>query len=201
MDLTLNRFNKQGFYSDFTFRAGGYFYKDHFEDVDFLFSVDHFTRLKKLTSKWYTRMFINSAITARVNPVLNAPLFLNSDFGLPYFNNGDLTSDLRTTVKGEWVFYNTTKLLGFRFAPFAFSDLCLLKPYKMDMKYSNLYSAVGGGVRTRNENLVFGTIELKAYYFPRVNENMKGWKVELKSDIRFKFKSTYIHRPDFIIVN
>jgi hypothetical protein len=200
-DITLSRFNKQGFYSDYTFRAGGYFYRDHFEDVDLLFSADHFTRLKKLSSNWYSRIFINTSITARVNPVLNAPLFLRSDFGLPYFNNDTLRSDLRTTVKGEWVFYNTTKLLGFRFAPFAFTDLCLLKPYKMDMKYSNLYTAVGGGARTRNENLVFGTIELKAYYFPRINGDMNRWKVELNSNIRFKYRSRYIHRPDFIIVN
>ena len=30
---------------------------------------------------------------------------------------------------------------------------------------------------------------------------MKGWKVELKSEIRFKYNSSFINRPNFIIAN
>ena len=69
------------------------------------------------------------------------------------------------------------------------------------MKYTDLFTAVGGGVRTRNENLVFGTIELKGFYFPRLNGNMRDWKIEVNSNIRFRFKSSFIRRPDFIIAN
>jgi len=144
---------------------------------------------------------MSTGITAQANPVLNAPLYLNSNFGLPYFNNGTLKSDLRATVKLESVFYNTTKILGFRFAPFVFGDAILLKPTKMGLKQSDIFTAIGGGVRTRNENLTFGTIELRAYYFPRTNGEIKGWKIELNSNIRFKFRSSFISRPDFIIAN
>ncbi len=201
LDISFANFKKKGFYSDFTFRLGGYFYEKRFEDVDLLFSVDHFTRLRKLSNTWYNRVFIITAITAQANPVLNAPLYLTSVFGLPYFNNGSINSDLRVTVKGESVFYNTTKVLGFRFAPFVFADLCLVKPTKLGLQKSDLFTAIGGGVRTRNENLVFGTIELKTHYFPRTNENMNVWKVDLNSNIRFRFKSSFISRPDFIIAN
>lgn len=201
LDATMANFNKQGFYSNFTLRLGGYYYRKRFEDVDLLFSVDHFTRLRKLSRAWYSRIFINSGITAQANPSLNSPLYLNSEFGLPYYNNGNVSADLRATVKAESVFYNTTKLLGFRFAPFMFTDLSLVKPTKMGLRKSELYTALGGGLRTRNENLVFGTIELKAYYFPRLNGNMNPWKVELNSNIRFKYRSGFISRPNFIIAN
>ncbi len=201
LDISLARYRKKGFYSNYTLRIGGYFYSKRFEDVDLLFSVDHFTRLRKLNNNWYHRIFINTAITAQANPVLNTPLFLNSEYGLPYFNNGSIMADLRATVKAESVFYNTTRILGFRFAPFVFTDLSLVKPTKLNLNKSDLYSALGGGVRTRNENLVFGTIELKGYYFPRINGDMKGWKVELNSSLRFNFKSYFVRRPDFIISN
>lgn len=201
LDVTVANFKHKGFYSNFTFRAGGYFFRKRFEDVDLLFNVDHFTRLRKLSAGWYNRLFVSTGITAQVNPALNAPLYIRSDFGLPYFNNGTLNSDLRATIKAETVFYNTTKILGFRFAPFAFTDAILLKPSKMGLKHSDIFTAIGGGVRTRNENLIFGTIELKGYYFPRLNGDMKGWKVELNSNIRFKFRSSFISRPDFIIAN
>lgn len=201
LDISFANFKNKGFYSNFTFRAGGYFYRKRFEDVDLLFNVDHFTRLRKINNNWFSRIFFATGITAQVNPVLNAPLYLNSNFGLPYFSNGMLDSDMRAITKAEAVFYNTKKILGFRLAPFAFVDAILLKPTKMGLKQSDIFTAIGGGIRTRNENLVFGTIELRGFWFPRVNGDMRGWKVELNSNIRFKFKSSFISRPDFIIAN
>lgn len=201
LDLSLANFRKKGLYVSYTLRIGGYFYRNRFEDVDLLFDVNQFTRLRRLSSSWYHRFFIGTGITAQVNPALNTPLFLNSPFGLDYFNNGTLSSDLRATVKAESVFYNTTKILGFRFAPFVFADMILLKPTKLDVKHSDIFTAIGGGVRTRNENLVFGTIELKTYYFPRTNADMKPWKIEVGTNIRFRFRSNFINRPDVILAN
>ncbi len=198
IDLALSNFRKKGLYVNYTFKLGGYFYRRQFEDVDMLFNVDHFTRLRKLNPAWYNRLFISTGISAQANPALNEPLYLNSNFGLPYFSNDSLQSDLRATLKIESVFYNTTKILGFRFAPFVFADGILLKPSKMNLKHSDIFGAVGGGVRTRNENLVFGTVEIRAYYFPRLNGNMSPWKIELNSNIRFKFRSSFISRPDFV---
>ena len=201
LDLSLANFRKKGMYVNYTFRIGGYFNRKRFEDVDLFFNIEHFTRLRKLGTNWYNRIFWGTNITAQANPVLNSPLYVNTEFGLPYFNNGSLASDLRATLKGETVFYNTKKILGFRFAPFAFADAIIVKPTKMNLEHSDIFTAIGGGVRTRNENLTFGTIELKGYYFPRTNGSMKGWKIELNSSIRFKFRSNFISRPDFINVN
>lgn len=201
VDISVPNIRDKGFYSNYTFRFGGYFFRKRFEDVDLLISADYFTRLRKLSRSWYSRMFLSTGITTQVNPVLNTPLFLQSDFGLPYFNNGTVSSDLRAAVKAESVFYNTTRVLGFRFAPFAFADVCLVKPTKMNLKQSDLFTAIGGGVRTRNENLIFGTIELRGYYYPRVNGDMRNWKVELNSNIRFRFSSNFISRPSVINPN
>ena len=201
LDFNLTNFKHEGFYSNYTFKIGGFFYRHRFEDMDLLFNVEHFTRLKKLGSTWYQRTFITTGISAQVNPVFNTPLFINSNYGLPYFVPDNINSDLRTTMKLESVFYNTAKVLGFRLAPFIFSDLSLLKPSKANLNKTDLYTAVGGGIRTRNENLVFGTIELKGYYFPRTNADMKGWKVEVSSNIRFKYISSFIRRPDFVNAN
>ena len=195
------KYNKRGFYSNFTFRAGGYYNKKRFEDIDLLLNVEHFTRLSKINANWYRRIFISSGITAQINPFLNTPLFLNSTYGLPYFDNGMVNADLRATIKAESVFFNMHKILGFRLAPFLFVDGSLLKPLKKGLGKSELYSAVGGGIRTRNENFVFGTIELKGYYFPRTNGNMNPWKIGMNSNLRFRYKSTFISRPDFIVAN
>lgn len=201
IDVQLTKFNRRGVYNNYTFRIGGYFHDHRFEDADLLFELEHITHLKKVSHDWRMRSFITTSLTAQVNPVLNAPLFLNSVYGLPYFNDYRTYGDMRATVHGESVFFNTRKLLGFRFAPFIFSDASLIKPTKMNLKNSDIYTAIGGGVRSRNENLIFGTIELKGYYFPRHDETMNDYKIELNSNLRFKYKSVFIRKPDFIIDN
>ncbi len=201
LDFGFGNFDKTGFYSNFTFRTGGYFYRGRFEDLNILFNVEHFTRLRKINNYWYQRTFINTGFTTQINPALDAPLYINNVFGLPYFNPGGLSSDLRATVKLESVYYNSKKILGFRFAPFSFTDFAFLKPTRLGLKSGDLYTAFGGGIRTRNENLVFGTIELKGYYFPRTTGSMKPWRIEVSTNIRFKYNSSFIRRPDFVSAN
>ena len=196
-----SHFNAKGFFSTYTFRIGGYAYRKRLEDVDILLNVDRFTRKKKLGNQWYYRQFYSAGFTRQILTTLNQPLFLNSEFGLPYFNNGNIQADLRCTAKTEAVFYNLHKFWGFRFAPFIFADACLIKSTGEAFSKSELYSAIGAGIRSRNENLVFGTIELKGFYFPRTVPGMDNWRVELGSNIRFKYNSVFVRRPDFITAN
>jgi len=193
--------NTKGFFSTYTLRIGAYLYKKKWEDLDILLYVDHFTRKKKINDSWFFRQFYSAGFTRQILATLNQPLYLNSVFGLPYFNNGTIQADLRCTAKTEAVFYNLTKFWGFRFAPFIFGDMCLVKPAREKFSQSELYSAVGAGLRTRNENLVFGTIELKAFYFPRTIQDMGNWRVEVNSNIRFKYSDIFSRKPDFIVPN
>jgi hypothetical protein len=201
IDFLGSSFTRQESYFDYTFRIGGYLNNSKFEDADILFNMDHFTKLNKIGSNWLHRDFFTIGITKQINPVLNQPLLLQSSFGLPYFPNGTIAADLRGTFKAQCVFYELKKFLGFRFAPFAFADLSTVTPENMPLSQTDLYSAVGGGVRTRNENLVFGTLELKGYYFPRTMPGMGSWLIQLNTDVRFTFNSTYIRQPDFILDN
>jgi len=196
-----SHFSKKGFYSTFTFRMGGYVYQKRWEDIDILLNVDHFTRLKKMGRKWYNRNFFSAGFTKQIRPVLNQPLMIGSIFGIPYFRGNPGPSDVRSTGKAETVFFNMRKFWGFRMAPFLFADMCMLTPTNQPFAKSDLYSAVGAGVRTRNENLIFGTIELRGYYFPRTLPGMKNYRIELGTNIRFKYNSTFIRKPDFVIPN
>lgn len=201
LDAQYSHFNRSGFYSAYTFRLGGFFHEGKPEDVDILLNVEHFTRLKKINSQWYRRFFLNAGFTRQFSPEFNQPLLLQSVFGLPYFRNGDLGGDLRATVKAEAVFYHMRKFLGFRIAPFVFTDWCVLRPVNLPFSQTDLFSALGGGFRTRNENLVFGTIEFKGFYFPRRVAGMKGFRFDVTSNIRFKFNTAFVRKPDFVSPN
>jgi hypothetical protein len=201
IDFQWSKFKRSGHYTSYTARIGGYLHQEKTEDLDLLFDISHFTPLRHLGRRWYHRWFFSGSMTKQVAPILNEPLFLNSRFGLPQFNNGDIKANSRTVLRTESVFYNTWKFLGFRFAPFVFCDAAFLTTENKGFRKGDIFSSPGAGIRTRNESLIFETIELKTFVFPRRNEGMKGVRVEFSTNIRFKYNSTFIRRPEFVVSN
>jgi len=201
IDLEFSTFMKHSIYSDYKIRLGGFHNGSKFEDVNLLLSINHFSRLKRLNKYWLRRNFLTLSYTKQFSYHYNDPLFLNGDFGLPYFRNIDYSANQRFVTRYEADFYNTRKFIGFRFAPFLFGDIAFMKQLGGDFFKFKGYPAVGGGVRTRNENLVFETIELRGYYFPVTIDNMKSWRVSLSTKVRFQIPTNLIKKPDFIIVN
>ena len=201
LEFDATHYSERGFFTGYTLRVGTFVNNKKSEDADIVIGINRFTKLFTINSRWRNRNFLSLNYTKQFNNMLSAPLLLQSNFGLPYFGNNTLLGETRSTIKFESVFYNLKKTLGFRFAPFVFSDLSLLKPLFLPSSKTKGFSAIGGGLRTRNENLVFGTVELKGYVFPRPFDGMKSWKIELSTNIRFKYNSSFIRRPDFISPN
>lgn len=200
-DYQRNYFSNRKNYFNYIIRLGT-FYNNRFEDISLLTSLEYFTKLRKITgSRWYIRHFLSGSITQLMNTHLNDPLRLGSDFGIPQLATPDPRSSTRISFNGESVFYNTWKFVGFSFAPFTFASATYLKTIGGSIKDGDIYMALGGGVRTRNENLVFGTMELKALYYPRITRNMNKWNVTFNTDLRFRYVSQLIKRPDFVVVN
>ncbi|MEO7463297.1 MAG: hypothetical protein ABIT96_11255, partial [Ferruginibacter sp.] len=197
----VSNFNARKNYTVYTFRAGGYVNRKKFQDIDVLAGVNHISSLRSINSKWLTRNFVTVSVTRQFMPYLNTPLFLDSKYGLPYMHNGYNEADFRSTVNWETTFYNLDKFWGFGFAPFIFSDFSLLRPVKQSFSQAKGYSAIGAGFRTRNENLILGTIEVKGYYIPRITEGTKHFKIEATTNLRFRYNSSFIRRPDFVIAN
>ncbi len=202
LDIQRYLFTQHEAYYIFTFRTGTYFHHGP-QDMNVLLNMDHFSRLLPIGQKWKARSFISVGVTGQVNAVLNEPLLLQSEsFGLQEWrNDGTLGGTVRTTLKAETVFYTPFVLANFRFAPFVFANFSTIKPHDIDFLKSNLYSSIGGGVRTRNESLIFGTFEFKAFYFPRKNFYGDNWRIETNTNIKFKYNRQFIKRPELIQVN
>ncbi len=195
-------FNRKKNYLSYIIKSGGYLYQKKIEDLSFLTSVDYITRLRKLgSSNWNIRHFFSGSITYQSFVRLNDPLRLSSIYGIPRFQNNNTKVSGRITINAESVFYNTWKFFGFSFAPFTFTNITYLKIPGIQWSKGEIYSAIGGGIRTRNENLVFGTIELKAYYYPKVANNMNNWNIIMSTDLRFRYQTQLVRKPDFVVVN
>jgi hypothetical protein len=189
-------------YVNYTLLAGSYIHDKAIEDANILAEVDYFTHLRTLSKRWMQRTYFSANITGQFNTVLNPPLLLNSIYGMQSYSNTNIPpADGRATAKVETVFYNKWAFVGFKFAPFLAGNFTLMKPIGEDIGKSDGYTSIGGGIRGRNENLVFGTFELRVSYFPRPNVDMTNWKIEFNTDLQFKFTSQFVNKPDFAVVN
>jgi len=202
IDYERDYFIDQKNYTNFNIKMGGYLHNGSLEDIGFLSSVNYFTGLKKLSNpKWSKRNFVQISAAQQLNTILNEPLYLRSEYGIPTFKNDNIQAATRVSCNIESVYYNTVKYYGFSFAPFMFVNSSYIKLIGEALEKASIYTALGVGCRTRNENLVFGTIELKAYYYPRTISNMTPLNVSLSTGLKFRYNSQLIRRPDFVQLN
>ncbi len=199
-DMRINYFSEKNDYFDYTFRLGAFGNSRIVEDVNALFNIDFFGHLRKL-GKWKQRTFLNASISKQSRTVLNEPLILDSDYGLREIRDGVTVSSFRSTVKAESVFYSNLSLASFRFATFVFANVAWLRPYEQPWSATRFYNSIGGGLRTRNESLTFGTIEFKAFYFPQRNFGNDYFRFELNTNVRFRYNRQLIKKPEFLRVN
>jgi hypothetical protein len=195
-------FSRRKNYWNYSLRGGAFYNNSRIEDISVLASFDYFTRLRKLgKGNWFLRHFISGSATQLINTVQNEPLRLSSDYGIPQLYDPELKASSRITFNAESVFYNTWKLAGFSFAPFYFANVTYMKRIGFQIESGDIFTAVGGGVRTRNENLVFGTMELRVFYYPRPTATRNPWNISFNTNLKYKYESQLVKRPDFVIVN
>ncbi|WP_291856833.1 hypothetical protein [Marinilabilia sp.] len=93
--------------------------------------------------------------------------------------NGLHRFDYKNTIRGsekvvlktEQVFFTRMEPLGFKFAFFTFFDTAFLQESDSPSLFrSTPYFSFGGGLRIRNDNLVFNTLQIRLSIMPRVPE-------------------------------
>jgi hypothetical protein len=107
----------------------------------------------------------------------------------------------RISLQTETISYINYKVFGFKLSPFLFGDVSRITP-SLDDPYRPLwFYGLGGGIRVKNENLVFNTIELRGTYFPNTAYGMKHFYGEIQVNIQFRFNTNYVTKPEIIQLN
>ncbi len=181
-------------------RSGVYHNDGKLEDGVMLFSGSMTSRLipygelliRQSFSLDYTRVFRQQT---------SLPLDINNEFGLRYFVADSLLGTKRFHLNTETLVFTPISLAGFRFAPFGFGEMAMISDNTKSIFSDKPYFGFGGGVRTRNENLVFGTIELRFVYFPRTVEDINTFAIRLSSNLRVKYSAGFVKPPGFVRFN
>jgi hypothetical protein len=181
---------------NYTLATGSSFYKGSAEDISMIGSIEYFGRLHDW-NRWKQRLFVNASIAKQVNPRLDEPLYLESQYGLPDYNNEYLPGHLRISLKTESVFFSPLMIFFFRFAPFVFGNIVYFKTADSE----KTVPMIGGGIRCRNESLVLGTIELKGSYLLKKDLSGERFSIGVRSNLRYRYNQNFIKRPGFVLVN
>jgi hypothetical protein len=171
------------------------------QDFRFLASLEQFSKVKYLNNGFGYRQIINLSFTQTLKNKYNEALRINSIYGIPQLNREQIKGGTRLSANWETVLYNNRPIWGFKSAPFVFGNLTYIRTVGDPILKGDIYSSVGSGLRIRNENLVFGTIELKGFYFPRTNQQLSPWNFSLITNLRFKYNSNIVEKPNYVEIN
>jgi hypothetical protein len=192
--------HRGGNFYTLTLRTGAFPYNNQLQDATILLSGRLYSKLK-IHKRVMVRRSIDLDFTYVFNQKTNTLLDINNSFGIEGFVADSLLGTKRLHGRYEMIFYTKWKVLGFKMAPIVLADLAFIAEQRQLIFYDAPYMGIGAGIRTRNENLVFGTIELKCFYYPRTVEDMSHFKVSLTSNLRIKYSGSFVRPPSFISYN
>jgi len=197
LNWNLNFVTKSERFFNFEVAAGSSIYKSEAQDITLLGSGEYFGKLHNL-NRWKERLYVMANAAKQINSSLDEPLYMESQYALPAYNNAWMPGHTRATLGAEWIFYAPRTVLFFKFAPFVGGSATYFKSVGWDPR---LVPVVSGGMRVRNESLIFGTMEIRGNYFPKKDSQNNQWVIMFRSNLRYKFKQNFIRKPEFVRPN
>ncbi len=187
-------FNRFG-YINSGVKVGGFMPKDVVNAGIISLRTDYFSRLVSI-GKYYYRQFVNINFTSGINRYDEERLTINDRYGIRGLKSDSLTGIRRLAIKTETVAFSPYYLYGFRFVFFAFADLGVIDFGDIHFTDNRLYSGFGIGIRIRNENLVFNTLQIRLAYYPVLPADVRYQTVVLSGEKSFVPYNFIPHKPD-----
>ena len=192
--------SEQGSFIQLFLRAGSFFNEKKPEDIGILAGVDYFSPLTRFW-RHASRTHLRFSYAELIQPVIMDSLRLNNDFGLAEFNTDSAVGLRRVSLVAEPQIYLNTRILGFGLAPFLHLSGAFLWQNPGDWLGADFHTGLGGGIRARNESLVFNTVELRFVYFPKTAPGLNHFSLTLTTNVRFRYRTSFVQKPDIVQLN
>ena len=188
---------KKGRFSSIQLIAGGYYHKKNVEDIAIHFNGTLYSRLHSLVRlKFRQQLFTKYSIG--LNPDFYAPVGINGENGIYGFNSYTIYGFQRFILRAQTTCLIPLKIYGFRFAFFASGEFATVGSTQKLITNNKLYSGIGGGLKVRNENLIFKMMQFKAYYYPYAPIGMQNYFFELSTSFEMRITKLQLHTPSFV---
>ena len=174
---------------------GGLYYDDQLEQGVLTVTGQAISNLHYL-SRMKLREFLSFNYTRGINRFSDEKVYLTSD-DIWGFSSTDLFGIQKVSFHSELITFSNLYVYNFRFLFFGFGDLGLIGPENRSVFSNKLYSGFGLGIRVRNENLVFKTLQIKLAYYPTIPNDAKYFHYIISGEntqkaINFEPQAPYI---------
>lgn len=161
------------------------------EDVSAQFRMFYYSPLISIRRS-RLRVLCNAEYVQRAHTLRFDEFNLNGR--IRYYGDGD-AGFVRTSLRVEPILYLPWNLIGFRFAPFTFTDVAILADTPTLITGDEVYWGFGGGLRVRNESLVFNTVEIAGGYYPPAGGKDADFKFSFSTSTKTLFRGFGVGRP------
>jgi hypothetical protein len=152
-------------------------------------TINRFTFRHSLRLKWLAGLNVPSY------KVINLDDNIRGLSGSRYYGQDKLAVSLESVAFTPWY------LIGFRFALYAFADIGFLEFDNILVSRNHVYSSIGIGVRLRNENLVFKTIQLRFAFYNLGPEGTSKTGFDLTFTENRLFSPIEVGKPELVKFN
>lgn len=189
-----------GSFAQYYLRTGSFLNDGKLQDASLLAGISYFSPIV-FSGDFKIRQYIRATYSQLFNPLTYEPLRINNVYGLRDFGSDSVWGNQRISLQTETSFFTRYKYYGFKIAPFIYADASFIRGADAPFNKGDIYPGIGGGIRARNENLIFGTIELKGIWFPRPVVGNTTFRITLNSGLRYRYNTQYVHAPDIARLN
>lgn len=143
-----------------------------------------------------TRQFLKLNYTYGINRFEAEDLLLRNGSGIRGFASRIGKGKQRLALNVENVFFQKKAILNFKTALFTFFDLGLIGDPDKIIFRNDYYAGLGVGLRVRNENLIFKTIQLRLALYPYHPSDVSAFGFILDEISRSRFYSFQPRGPE-----
>lgn len=183
-------------YNLIKFSVGSYLRYSELEQGVYRLDINNFSNLWRLGT-CRIRQFVNINYTAGINRYYGEgeSIYLRGKDGLRGLSLPDIRGNHRLSLNLETVLFTPYAPVDFRTAFYVFADMGIIAQNAQSIMNGANYTGFGIGIRVRNENLVFRTLQIRLAFYPHLPVGAIPKYINISGVSSNRFESFYPTPP------
>ena len=162
-------------------------------------SLNYFTPLLNNEGRFNYRIFAGLRYKTGLNRFADEYMEFTRNDGIRGLKSDELRGNQRFNINLESVCYPPHQVLGFRFHYFVFLDAGIISRTSDILIRNHMYTGFGAGIRIRNDNLAFNTVQIRLALYPMLPDNSSPEYIQLAGIGNPRFEDFFIQQPEIIL--
>lgn len=196
-ELNYNKVQPSGGILTFNIKLASFWNGRKSEDGLFSFDFTKYSKINKV-GRMIIRTQFESGYAILFNQNVKRGIDIRDLNGIAGFMTDSLVGLQRFTIGQEATIFTPWKLLGFRFAPTGRIELAFIQRSGGLLHGRNFFAGLSVGVRARNENLIFNTVEGRLFYYPKTVEGIDHFRATIITNFRIRYPTNLVRKPSTV---